>query len=70
LALRGSYWEAGNWFKYACIDKFQVASRTVIGGHVASKATDGAAIGSRWGVNPNRSIDPIWAMQSAFRVDF
>ncbi len=70
LTLRGSYWEPGNWFKYACIDKSLVESGTVTGGYITPKATDGAAIGSGWGVNPNRSIDPIWGMQSALRVNF
>jgi hypothetical protein len=70
LELRGAYWQPGNWFKYACVDKSQVVSGTVIDGHIAPVATDGAAIGSGWGVNPGRRIDPIWGLQSGLRVDF
>lgn len=70
LSLRGSYWQPGKWFNYACIDKSQVVSGTVIDGHVAPLATDGTLIGSGWGINPNRNIDPIWGLQSTLQADF
>lgn len=31
---------------------------------------DGLAIGSEWGVNPGKAIDPIWGIQAALLVDF
>ena len=33
-------------------------------------AGDGAAIDSGWGINPAKSIDPIWMFQSVMSVDF
>jgi hypothetical protein len=67
LRARGAYWEPGRWFRYACIDK-------TISSFFFSQAiplqSDGAATGSSWGVNPNRSIDPIWGFQSYLVYDF
>lgn len=65
---RGAYWQPGGWFKFACIDKRFVTFDA--GGTATPLQTDGAAIGSSWGVNPNRSIDPIWGFQSYLVFDF
>jgi hypothetical protein len=67
LRARGAYWEPGRWFKYACVDKTLV---TFDGFIATPQQSDGAAIGSSWGVNPNRSIDPIWGFQSYLVYDF
>jgi hypothetical protein len=71
LRARGAYWEPGKWFNYACVDKTIVSfiiPTTVF--QATPLPTDGAAIGSSWGVNPDRSIDPIWAFQSYLVYDF
>jgi hypothetical protein len=50
------YWQPGKWFNYACVD------RGVPGWDTLSQV--GAGQGTLyWGVNPNRSIDPIWGME-------
>jgi hypothetical protein len=68
LSMRGAYWEPGGWFKFACIDKRYC--RFSWHGHPRPRRTDGAAIGSAWGVNPDRSIDPIWGFQSNLVFNF
>ena len=68
--MRGAYWNVGNWFKFACIDK---AVANTWNGPLALAVPvsgDGAAIGSGWGINPAKSIDPIWMFQSVMSVDF
>jgi hypothetical protein len=65
---RGAYWQPGGWFKFACVDKRFVTFDTT--GFPTPLQGDGAAIGSAWGVNPNRSIDPIWGFQSNLVFDF
>ncbi len=78
MSLRGAYWNVGNWFKFACVDRSVAGSVT---GAAALQAVngitllrpnfaDGVAIGSQWGVNPSKSIDPIWGIQGSLAVDF
>jgi hypothetical protein len=68
LRARGAYWQPGRWFKYACMDKTLV---TFTNDSIPTlQQSDGAAIGSSWGVNPSRSIDPIWGFQSYLIYDF
>lgn len=75
---RAAYWQPGNWFKFACVDKNVAGSAT---GAAALQAVngitlirpnfaDGLANGSQWGVAPNKSIDPIWGIQGTLYVDF
>ncbi len=58
-----AYWQPGNWYKYACIDK-----------GVTDWANPGGTLGSTnpadWGINPNRSIDPIWGMEMVVNAEF
>src|SRR5271157_19542 len=68
LSTRGAYWQPGGWFKFACVDKRFVTFDAA--GNPTPLQADGAAIGSSWGVNPNRSIDPIWGFQSYLVYDF
>ncbi len=66
--LRLAYWQPGEWFKFACVDRTLVT--TDVGGVLIPTAANGAAIGSAWGVNPAKSIDPVWAFHWELNVDF
>jgi hypothetical protein len=70
--LRLAYWQPGEWFKYACLDKTLVTNTVggVVNGNLAPQVGDGAAIGSSFGVNPAKSIDGIWAFSGQLNVDF
>ncbi len=57
LTARVAYWKPGDWFKYACVDRKQST-------WVTPNATN------RWGINPNREIDPIFGVRAAIQVDF
>jgi hypothetical protein len=70
LKARAAYWEPGRWFKYACVDKTLVTFAPATFSVPSPQQSDGAAIGSSWGVNPTRSIDPIWGFQSYLIYDF
>ena len=67
--LRLAYWQPGEWFKYACLDKALVTT-VAANGNLVPLVGDGAAIGSSFGVNPSKSIDPIWAFSGQLNVDF
>ena len=77
LRMRGAYWEVGDWFKWACVDK-SVASAligtttispisTAAGAYTALNS--GGAFGT-WAINPTKAIDPIWMFQGIMVVDF
>jgi hypothetical protein len=57
VSVLGSYWKPGKWFNYACID------RSVQNWDVPTAA-------NRWGVNPDRKIDPIVGAQIIVTSDF
>jgi hypothetical protein len=57
LGLTAGYWQPGKWFGYACI------SRSVVG-------WDAPGPGNNWGVDPGRSIDPVFALISNLTVSF
>jgi len=48
-----SYWQPGKWFSYACVDKSLPNWDLPTGG----------LPGVLWGVNPGRSIDPIYGIE-------
>jgi hypothetical protein len=52
-----AYWQPGKWFNYACIDK------TVPNWDIPSAA-------NRFGINPDRIIDPILGMKVKLIVEF
>lgn len=52
-----AYWQPGEWYKYACIDK------NVVGWGVPNAANN-------WGVNPDRSIDPVWGLRFLVNGEF
>ena len=56
-ALNFSLWKPGKWFSYACVDK------SVPGWNNPSAA-------NRWGVNPDRTIDPILGLEFALLSSF
>jgi len=73
MNIRGAYWQPGEWFKFACLDRGVVTAPTVLANMHAillPAAGDGAGIGSAWGVNPAKTIDPIWALNGQLNVDF
>lgn len=57
VGVLGGYWQPGNWFKYACID------RSIPAWNVPSP-------GNFWGTRPDKTIDPIvagqWTMSFSF----
>ena len=73
MNLRGAYWQPGEWFKFACLDR-SVVTTTLAGLGVAlpnghnALAPVGGPFG--FGVNPGKSIDPIWAFNGQLNVDF
>jgi len=84
LCMRGAYWEVGNWFKYACVDK-TLANTTIVfntstpgtgavvnaAGITALSPYIGSTVpGGAMAINPNRPIDPIWMFQAVMVVDF
>ncbi|MFH1115096.1 MAG: hypothetical protein V1792_14390 [Pseudomonadota bacterium] len=62
VATTFGYWQPGGWYKFACIDK------SVAGWGVAGPA--GSTNPADWGINPNRSIDPVWQMQLTVNGEF
>jgi len=73
MNLRGAFWQPGEWFKFACIDR-QIAQTTILlpSGHLALRPfqPDGTEIGAGFGINPAKTIDPIWAFTGSLNVDF
>jgi hypothetical protein len=57
-----AYWQPGDWYKFACIDK------SVVNWDVAGPA--GSTNPADWGINPDRTIDPVWAMQVVVNGEF
>jgi hypothetical protein len=57
VKMAAGYWQPGRWFNYACIDK------TVPNWDVPSAA-------NRFGINPNRTIDPVIAAKIFVYVEF
>ncbi len=53
IGARLAWWKPGKWFNYACVD------RSVPGWNFPSPANN-------WGVNPNRTIDPVVAIELRF----
>jgi hypothetical protein len=72
MCMRGAYWEVGNWFKYACVDKSLANAFTVtpVGAFAFLNPYIGGVVGGPLAVNPNRGIDPIWMFQGVMVVDF
>jgi hypothetical protein len=69
---RLGYWQPGDWFKYACVDKM---ASTAIGTitapdtvHHTNYASPTGGI-TTWGINPNKTIDPIWMFQGTVEID-
>lgn len=49
------YWQPGNWWKFACIDKSVPNWDALPAVFSTNPAT--------WGINPDRTIDPIWGLE-------
>ncbi len=56
-----AYWQPGRWFNFACIDK------GIAGWDTQSTRTAGTY---PFGVNPDRSIDPIWGLEIKVNAEF
>ncbi len=52
-----AYWQPGDWFKYACIDR-----------SVPNWDTPGA--GNNWGANPDRSLDAVYGADISLSAEF
>lgn len=50
LRVRGAYWRPGKWFNYACVDK-------------SVQDWDKPSSANNFGVNPNRTIDPVLGLE-------
>jgi hypothetical protein len=70
MCMRGAYWEVGNWFKYACVDRSLANTVSSQGGISFLHPYIGGVVGGPMAVNPNRAIDPIWMFQGVMVVDF
>lgn len=57
-----AYWQPGQWFSWACVDKTVVNWATV--------GTAGSMNPTQWGVNPNKQIDPIFGIELKLTGDF
>jgi hypothetical protein len=55
-------WRPGRWFSYACVDK------SVVGWNAEKPGERTAA--NNWGVNPNRTIDPIVGLEIRFAASY
>jgi hypothetical protein len=61
-----AYWQPGKWFNYACINK-DVAGWDVQNSIDIVAGTPGTF---PFGVNPDRTIDPLWAMELKLNHSF
>ncbi len=50
-------WQPGKWFSYACVDRSNPGWKR-----------PGPA--NRWGINPSRTIDPVWGMEVRLEAEF
>ncbi|MEW6113927.1 MAG: hypothetical protein AB1664_17470 [Thermodesulfobacteriota bacterium] len=55
--VRAAYWSPGRWFNYACIDR-----------SVANWQNPGPA--NNWGINPERTIDPVFGTEFRLSASF
>jgi hypothetical protein len=57
-----AYWQPGDWFKWACVDKNVPAWSTV--------GVVGSTLPANWGINPDRGISPIYGMELTLKGEF
>jgi hypothetical protein len=57
LTAKGAYWQPGDWFKYACRSK-------------TNPNWDTGGSGNNWGIDPNRTIDPVMGMEIVLGYSF
>lgn len=50
LTMRGAYWQPGRWFNYACVDK-------------SAPSWNDPSEANNFGINPSRTIDPVWGLE-------
>ena len=62
LNVSTAYWQPGQWFSWACVDKSVVNWATTTG-----VGTNNPAL---WGINPNKQIDPIFGIELKVTADF
>lgn len=63
LSAAFGYWVPGKWFSYACVD------RRVLG-WASLPGTGPYVENGTWGVNPGRTIDPVFGMDFQVKVEF
>jgi hypothetical protein len=63
LNVSTAYWQPGQWFSWACVDKT-----------VPNWATAAAGLGNSnpvsWGINPNKQIDPVFGIELKVTGEF
>jgi hypothetical protein len=59
-----AYWQPGKWFNWACVDK------AVPGWGATQPAANSSMDPANWGVNPNRTIDPVWGLELNVKGEF
>jgi hypothetical protein len=63
LNVSTAYWQPGQWFSWACVDK-----------SVVNWATTAGALGNTnpasWGINPNKQIDPVFGIELKVTGEF
>ncbi len=62
LNVSTAYWQPGQWFSWACVDKSVVNWATTTG-----VGTNNPVL---WGINPNKQIDPIFGIELKVTADF
>lgn len=62
LSTTFAYWQPGGWYRFACIDK-SVANWDIAGPPGSTNPAD-------WGINPDRTIDPVWRLQFVISGQF
>jgi hypothetical protein len=62
-----AYWQPGKWFRYACVDKSVPNWANPVGPRGSGSFSMNPA---NWGINPNRTIDPIWGLELLVQGEF
>ena len=63
LSTTFAYWQPGEWYKYACRDKN-------VPNWGNPPAVPNSTNPADWGINPDRSIDPVWGLRFLVNGEF
>ncbi len=70
LSFNFPYWQPGDWFKYACVDKHLPLWFTAGSAFGEAAAPQAANIPEAWGIQPERGIDPVWGLNITVNASF